>query len=158
MSHRQQFIPIPYGGLLDQAIRVTVPLPESGVLADKLGNYPAQLVEQPAGISAGSGPLTFSEDIDSVVSFGKAVAGTATINGGDAKQLDLSADTFWDINLIVNGKAIRIPDPFTGYDINNNYHGTVANITAGTQDESAVIQSIGFNKYFMCLSNGTIRI
>jgi len=146
-NRRQQFIPIPYGGELDQALLAFPTIPGTGSIRDKFNNYPAQLVEQPAGISAGAGTLTFSEDIDSVDSFEKAGAGTATINGGDAKQLDLSADTFWDIQLTVNGKSVRIPDPYTGYDINGNYHGTPADITSGTQDSSAIIQSVGFNRY-----------
>jgi hypothetical protein len=74
---------LPLRWLLDQALSGKV-LPDGRILAKK-GSLVAQLVKQPAGISAGSGTLTFTEDIDSVDSFGKAAAGTATINGGDAK-------------------------------------------------------------------------
>ncbi len=58
----------------------------------------------------------------------------------------------------MNGQSVRIADPYTGYDLNGNYDGTPANITEGSQDESALFHVYGFNKYIKCTSNGTIEL
>ncbi len=63
------------------------------------------------------------------------------------EQLDSADKMFW------------CPNPAIPYDIVNGYYGTIAGtVTEGTQDESAVIQSVGFNKYLKCLTNGVIGI
>jgi len=127
-------------------------VPITGIIPDTIGLLTAQLLEQPAGAGTGTGTLTFASTPSAVTNDGTA---NASVSGS---VIEFTYGTIWNVACTVSGESVLIPDPYTGYDINGNYNGTPTNITSITQDVYAKIQSVGFNKYFKCLTSGTIMI
>lgn len=131
---------VPYAGLLDQLLLYKKSIAENGAIYDEKGVLDAQLVEQPCGVSGGTGKLTFT-DLTGITVVSSAGTATSTKNVND---IEFSAGTVWDLKL---SDGTWIPDPYTGYDVSGSNHGTPTNVTAGTQDVSFYFQLYGFDRY-----------